>query len=136
MTFKSLLDQEIENEFSKLSSISSRDDDYKTAIDGLTKLMDRAIEIEKLESENRIKTRGQKLEAKVANFDIQYKDQSSENERKNRLIQNCIAIAGIVVPSMITIWGTVKSLEFEKEGSVTTIVGRGFINKLLPKSKV
>ena len=28
---------------------------------------------------------------------------------------------------------TLTSLKFEEEGTVTTIVGRGFVNKLLPK---
>ena len=56
-----------------------------------------------------------------------------ESERKDRIIKNCISIAGIIIPVIVTIWGTKKSFEFEKEGTITTIMGRGFINKLLPK---
>ena len=59
--------------------------------------------------------------------------QLAEDEKRDRRIKNGITIAGIVIPSIITIWGTIKSLNFEKEGTVTTIMGRGFINKLLPK---
>ena len=59
--------------------------------------------------------------------------QLAEDEKRDRRIKNGITIAGIVIPSLITIWGTIKSLNFEKEGTVTTIMGRGFINKLLPK---
>ena len=59
--------------------------------------------------------------------------QLAEDEKRDRRIKNGITIAGIVIPSVITIWGTIKSLNFEKEGTVTTIMGRGFINKLLPK---
>ena len=56
-----------------------------------------------------------------------------EEDKKDRLIKNCMTAAGIVIPSVLTIWGTLKSLEFEKTGTVTTIMGRGFINKLLPR---
>ena len=56
-----------------------------------------------------------------------------EEEKKDRLVKNCISIGGIVLPVAVTIWGTLKSLKFEESGTVTTIMGRGFINKLLPK---
>ena len=56
-----------------------------------------------------------------------------EDEKKDRLIRNCISAAGIIIPSLLTIWGTFKTFKFEQEGTVTTIMGRGFINKLLPK---
>ena len=110
-----LLKKEIQSEFEKLEMMTAGSEEYKTTVDGLTKLVDRAIEIEKLNIEN---------DNKVAQM---------AEEKTDRRIKNGIAIAGIVLPSVITIWGTIKSLNFEKEGTVTTILGRGFINKLLPK---
>ena len=59
--------------------------------------------------------------------------QQMNNEQRDRMITNAITAAGIVIPSLITIWGTFKTLKFEEQGTVTTIMGRGFINKLLPK---
>ena len=110
------LHMEIEDELDKLDSITDKgSDEYKATLDSVTKLMDRAIEMERLGNE-------------VEKNQLQMRE-----EQKDRLIRNIIAVAGIVIPSAITVWGTVKSIKFEETGTITTIIGRGFINKLLPK---
>ena len=58
-----------------------------------------------------------------------------EEEKKDRLIKNILTGAGIIIPLGVTVWGTLKTLKFEEEGTVTTLMGRGFINKLFPKGK-
>ena len=126
MSMKTLLNEEIENEFKLLGKMQPGTEEYKTTVDGLVKLVDRAIEIDKVNNESREKVESQE-------FDEQFRLTQAGYENKDRLIKNYIAIAGIIIPSLITIWGTVKSIEFEKEGTITTIMGRGFINKLLPK---
>lgn len=125
MDEKKLYD-EINAEFEDLSKMALGTEEYKITIDGLTKLMDRAIDMKKFDTEYAERIENQKM-------DNCLKQKQMDEERKDRLIKNGISIAGIVIPSLITIWGTVKSMEFEKEGTITTIIGRGFINKLLPK---
>ena len=61
------------------------------------------------------------------------RERQLQDEKKDRLVKNVLTLLGIAVPTVVTIWGTNKSLKFEETGSVTTIMGRGFINKLLPK---
>lgn len=122
MSTKSLLDEVINKELEKLKEVDVGSEEYKTAVDGVTKLMDRSIEMERAESEIE-ERKGQMVRGAV----------EAADGRKDQLFKNCIAVAGIVIPSAITIWGTLKSLKFEEEGTVTTIMGRGFINKLLPK---
>ena len=126
MKVETMLHDEILNEFEELKKLEVGSDGYRAAVDGISKLLDRAIEYDKLDAEcnERSLNRG---------FEEDYKLQLAEDEKRDRRIKNGIAIAGIVIPSLITIWGTIKSLNFEKEGTVTTIMGRGFINKLLPK---
>ena len=126
MKVETILHDEILNEFEELKKLEVGSDGYRAAVDGIGKLLDRAIEYDKLDAEcnERSLNRG---------FEEDYKLQLAEDEKRDRRIKNGITIAGIVIPSLITIWGTIKSLNFEKEGTVTTIMGRGFINKLLPK---
>lgn len=126
MKVETMLHDEIRNEFEELKKLEVGSDGYRAAVDGISKLLDRAIEYDKLDAEcnERSLNRG---------FEEDYKLQLAEDEKRDRRIKNGITIAGIVIPSLITIWGTIKSLNFEKEGTVTTIMGRGFINKLLPK---
>lgn len=126
MSIETLLHEEIQNELGELKRIQVGTDEYRTTVDGLTKLMDKAIEIKKSDIEKEEKARDREIET---NFRIQ----QMEDENRDRKLKNCISVAGIVIPSLITIWGTVKSIKFEQEGTITTIMGRGFIQKLLPK---
>lgn len=133
MEIESVLRDEITYDFEKLKEMDVGSDEYRSTIDSITKLMDRAIEIEKINVGVEEKAQTRETEQKTRELEEGFKRQQMEEDRKNRLIMNCIAVAGIVIPSAITIWGTLKSFEFEKEGTITTIMGRGFINKLLPK---
>ena len=126
MSVQTLLMDAIETDFEELNKMEVGTDKYEKTINGLTKLVDRAIEMEKFDSEFEDKKNQLKADEKL-------KQVQMEEEKKDRLIRNCISVAGIVIPSILTVWGTLKSLKFEEEGTVTTLVGRGFINKLLPK---
>ena len=85
------------------------------------------------EFEQELKQQQFELEKSKCDLEKDFKLKQSDEEKKDRLIKNCLSVAGIVLPIWVTIWGTLKTLEFEKEGTVTTIMGRGFINKLLPR---
>ena len=122
MGIKEALYQEIEDEFQVLSEIKVGTDEYKSSVDGLTKLLDRAIEIEKHEAEMK-----EREAERIAN------GIKTAEEQKDRVVKNYISAGGVVLPLLVTIWGTLKSFKFEQDGTVTTIMGRGFINKLLPK---
>lgn len=122
MGIKKALYQEIEDELQALNEIEVGTDEYKSSVDGLTKLLDRAIEIEKHEAEMK------EREAERIAKNIQVAE-----EQKDRVVKNYISAGGVVLPLLVTIWGTLKSFKFEQDGTVTTIMGRGFINKLLPK---
>lgn len=122
MKIKETLYKEIEDEFQVLSEIKVGTDEYKSSVDGLTKLLDRAIEIEKHEAEMK-----EREAERIAN------DIKTAEEQKDRVVKNYISAGGVVLPLLVTIWGTLKSFKFEQDGTVTTIMGRGFINKLLPK---
>lgn len=134
---ETLLYEELEREFDKLNEIEPGSNEYKVIVDGLTKLMDKKIEMDRvdndcehhaaaLESEERMKREQLESEERM-------KQKQLDDENKDRLIKNIIGAAGIVLPLIVTIWGTKVSLKFEEEGTFTTIMGRGFINKLLPK---
>lgn len=126
MSIETLLQEEITDELEQLHKMELGSDQYRGTVEGITKLMDRAIEMERFDLERR-----DKIEGRQEENDLKLRELN--DERINRLTQNAIAAVGIIVPTAVTIWGTIKSIEFEKEGTITTIMGRGFINKLLPK---
>ena len=127
MNIDTKLEVEIDNELEALAGMEVGSEPYKATVDGLGKLLDRAIELERLEQEWEEKRETREHEEEFRNRQL-------KEEKIDRLIRNGLTVAGIVVPTLLTVWGTVVSLNFEKEGTVTTGIGRGFINKLLPKS--
>ena len=129
MEIDDLLQEQIKGGLEGLGNITMGSEEYKTAVDGITKLVDREIELKKLDSASDDKRHQRLLEIKDRELDRA----RHESEEKDRLIKNGLTAAGIIIPTIVTIWGTFKSFQFEKEGSITTIMGRGFINKLLPK---
>lgn len=127
MNINTKLEVEIDSELGALAGMEVGSESYKATVDGLGKLLDRAIELERLEQEWEEKTITRKAEE-------EFKNRQLKEEKIDRWIRNGLTVTGIVVPTLLTVWGTVVSLNFEKEGTVTTGIGRGFINKLLPKS--
>lgn len=126
MDYMALLDDVIVNELKNLKDTKGETDEYKATVECVTKLMDRSIEIKKLTFDQTNKLSRQVIDDKV-------KLKQDEEDRKDRLIKNCISIAGIVIPALITIWGTLKSLKFEQDGTVTSMAGRAFVSRLFPK---
>lgn len=129
INYKEALDGEISTELEVLESMETNSEDYKIMVEGLTKLIDRSMELEKIEISKAQEAEKIKNEAKKMKFE-------AEQAKTNKIFQWIgygISAAGIVIPVAVTIWGTKVTLNFEKEGTVTTMMGRGFINKLLPK---
>lgn len=112
-----ILNEEIETILERVGDFDSFVDSetYTNVLEIAESLMDREIRYRELEHK------------------IQKERAELEASKKERVSRNIIGIAGIVIPSVITIWGTVKTLKFEETGSITTTIGRGFINKLIPK---
>lgn len=126
MKLETLLREEITTELQELNKLELGTDEYEKTVNGITKLVDRVIKMDENDLEYQ-----DRAEAREKDADI--REKQINDERKDRLAKNLIAAVGIVVSVGVTIWGTLKSFEFEKEGTVTTIMGRGFISKLLPK---
>ena len=123
---ETLLHEEIQDGFDALSRMERGTETHKTTVDEVAKLFDKAIEIEKLEMEAKEREKAREIEASL-------KKAQMEEDRKDRRFKNGIALGGIVLPLAVTIWGTYNTFRFEETGTVTTMMGRGFINKLIPK---
>lgn len=126
MNIETLLYDAMATDFNVMAEEELGSEKRRAAVDELTKLMDRAIEMQKVDNDCLDKQ-------EIRENDKLVKMQQFEDDNKDRLVKNIIGAAGIVLPLIVTIWGTKVSLEFEKEGTFTTIMGRGFIQKLLPR---
>lgn len=112
------LHEEINHRINELSGLDPSSKEYSATVDSVTKLMDRAIEIEKFESSEA------------------HNEKQMKEDRKARLVKNCIDVGSIVLPLAVTIWGARASFKFEEEGTITTTIGRKFMDKIISfKSK-
>lgn len=111
--------EEVSRELDELGSLDVGSEEYKTTVNGVTSLVDRVIEINKFDHD--LEDRKKESELK--------KNQMKEDV-KDRWIRNGLTAAGIVVPTVLTIWGTFKTLKFEETGTITTTSGRHFFKNL------
>lgn len=126
MSIETMLHQEIKAELDELSRLQVGSEEHEKAVNSIVKLADRAIEMERLGIESQ-----EKVENREAEIDLKLKQIAEE--RKGRISRDLFGFITFAGTAAITIWGTKASFQFEKDGTITTIMGRGFINKLLPK---
>lgn len=126
MTVDELLTEEITNLREEIKGMNPGTKEYVASTKRLDNLITKAIEMDK-----------NYLDAEIKRDQIEKehedKQQQINEDRKSRIVNGVISVAGIVLPIVVTVWGTNKSLKFEETGTVTTMAGRGFITKLFPK---
>ena len=127
MRNEQMLHDEIASEFEVLKGLEVGSDEYKTTVDGLTKLMDRAIEIDKmnLEAEEKVWAR---------ESDVEIKKQQLKDERIDKWIKNGLTAASIGGSFALTVWGSLSSWKFEDKGfAAVSGPGREFMKRLFTK---
>jgi hypothetical protein len=114
---ETLNDVAIADEYEKLAGIKDAGSEQaKVTIDGVTKLLDRKIEMEKLEIERA------------------EREQARKDERTDRIVKNVLTGVSVVGGLALTVWGSLMSWKFEEKGEmVTSFPGKKFINKLFDK---
>ena len=120
MEIEQLLQDEIKDELQGLSTLELGSDKYKVTTDGIVKLMDKINRDQDERQANR-------------NEDLELKYRQIEAEIRDRKVKNVITVVISGVGTVVTIWGTLKTLKFEEVGTVTTMAGRNFINNLFKR---
>lgn len=133
MSTKTLLEEEIQSEIEEISKLEVGSDKHKTASEALAKLLDKYNELEKTEIESQDKYDDREAEREHREAELALKEKQLKHEKRDAIIKNILTGATFVGGCALTIWGTKTSIKFEETGSFTTIMGRGFVQKLLPK---
>lgn len=122
---KTALVEEFNDQLEELSKTEVGSEKYKIAVDGVTKLADRIIEIEKNEQDASLKEIARTDESEL-------KAEQLADERRDRLIRNVIEGVKVVGGLGVTAWAFVASMNFEKEGRLfSTEGGRSAMRSLL-----
>ena len=128
MDVKDLLTNEIEKLIKSLEGMEVDSDEYKATSDAIVKLTGKLNEMDQINYEY-----WDKKESREKDSELKLKQLNSE--KRDRIVKNVLTAVSILGGFALAVWGTKVSFEFEKEGSITTIMGRGFINNLFPKKQ-
>ncbi len=124
MSIKNDLVEEFSDELKELGKMGVGTDTYKATVDGVTKLADRIIEIEKNEKEH-----AAQIDAQEREYEI--KAQQLRDEKRDRLIKNCITVATFIGGVAVYGLAFIASTNFEREGTFTTEGGKSSVKQLL-----
>lgn len=123
MSIDTMLREEIQDEIAGLGKLDLGSEAYKTTVDGVTKLLDRANEMKKIDAEARDRAESREIE-------IQFKNEQMQDDKKDRIVKNILTALSIGGGFVLTVWGANKSWKFEETGTVTNGPGREFMKKL------
>ena len=124
MTVKTMLKDEILNELIEVSKLEVGSDKHKAAVDSVSRLADKMIELEKIDIDSRDK-------AEIRENDYELRIRQINDEKKDRFVKNCLTGVTIVTGVGVAIWGTLVSMRFEKEDSFSSTLGRKWIDKTI-----
>ena len=127
MGIKNILRDELEKELKELSRMQIGTEQYKITVDGITRLSDRIIELEKLESENTVKD----FENIVRTEEQDLKREQLKSEKRDRAVKNVITVGTAVLSVAVYALAFIASTNFERDGSFTTEGGKNSIRQLL-----
>ena len=120
---ETLLNKEIAEELKELDKVELGGDTYKVTVNGISQLVDKSIELKKLEIDKQQREEQREI-------DTQIRMQEIENEEKDRKTKNRITVVSIVLPLAVGVGLSYKTFKFEEEGTITSTVGRNIINGL------
>lgn len=120
------LRETVAGQIEELNEMEVGSEQWKIAAEGIVKLVDRIVEIEKTDVEL-----DEKIRNREQNHELKSKELKQDN--KHRWIQTAVQTLGIAAPIAATIWGAKVSLEFEKSGTFTTLFGRSTFTNLFKR---
>ena len=133
MNNQEALDKVIGELLAELETTEAGSEQHKALVDAIAKLEDRSLEMQRIQIDAADKAKAREREFKNDVLEHNLKCEQMSEDRVDRWVKNILTGLGIVSSAALAIWGTKKSFEFEKEGTITTIMGRGWVNRLFGK---
>lgn len=124
MNVETLVHEELIYRLESMKGMKEGSDEHKATLDEVTKLLDRAIEMERLGEEKKDKSETRK-------FENELKSKQFELDKWDRVAKHCLAGVSIVGGLTLTVWGSLKGWKFEETGTVVSPTTKRFINNLI-----
>lgn len=124
MSIKTTLTEEFNDQMKDLHKLEVGTEQYSTAVNGVTKLADKIIDLEKIEieREERIKDR---------DAEIELKSQQMEIDKRDKFNQNLVNVVKIAVPTVAGFAMGIISMKWEKLETITSTAGRQALKDII-----
>lgn len=124
MSIKTTLTEEFNDQMKDLHKLEVGTEQYSTAVNGITKLADKIIDLEKIEieREERIKDR---------DTEIELKSQQMEIDKRDKRNQNLVNVVKIAVPTVAGFAMGIISMKWEKLETITSTAGRQALKDII-----
>lgn len=120
MSVKQTLKEEFDSQMALLHKMDVGTEAYKLTVDGVTKLADRIITIEKNEKD-----------AEMREWQLGNETESINAEIKNNRKRNWVDVAKIAVPAVGAFTMGIISMKWEKLDTLTSTAGKNALREIL-----
>lgn len=120
---KTLLDEEIRSQIKDLHDLNYGTTEYDSSTNGLSKMIDKYVDLSKLESDYDFKSKQLKQ-------DVYLKEKELDQMKKDQKTKNIITGATFGLSLLTLVWGALNSWQFEKEGTVNSSFGKAFMKSI------
>lgn len=107
--------QDYEKASNRIESLTVGSDDYEAALEEQDKIRNELIKLEQI------------------NQDSETKLSQIEAENKREKVRNIITVGTFAVSTGISVYAIAKTFKFDKVATVTSTLGRGILNGVVPK---
>ena len=124
MRIKYALDEEIRDEIESLGKQAIGSKEFTSNLVGVTKLLEKKIELERLEAEYNDRALAREAE-------VELKIQQMKDDRRDRNLKHALTFITFAGSSALSVLGLIASTNFERYGTLTTKGGQNSIANLL-----
>ena len=124
MSIKYALDEEIRDEIESLGRQAMGSKEFTSNLVGGTKLLEKKIELERLEAEYNDRALAREAE-------VELKIQQMKDDRRDRNLKHALTFITFAGSSALYVLGFIASTNFERYGTFTTKGGQNSIANLL-----
>lgn len=129
MRYENLLNEEIINQLEEVGKMDLGNESAKLTIDGVTKLTEKSIELEKLRIQEEDLIEKRNMEYELRSEEIRKEHVRGMVDIGTKVL---IGVAGLA----ISIWGTIYTTNFERDDNYTTSASRNWVSNLFkPKRR-
>lgn len=128
MEIKTLLNKEIQDQLTNLSKLEFNTDEYKSGIDGVSRLLDRNLAIEKEQAEQKLREEKFYFEKETREKELYLKEAELIQTKKDQRIKNLISGGSLIGSAALFVYGLRKTIKFEEVGTFTTTFGKSMAN--------